>query len=93
MTFTWSNPIFYEGQLIGFTTSTAHWSDVGGVAPGSLNARARSHFEEGVRIPALRIYREGVLNKDVLSILLANMRQSWGAYRRPQRANGCGQGR
>ena len=70
-------PIFYEGQLIGFTTSTAHWSDVGGVAPGSLNARARSHFEEGVRIPALRIYREGVLNKDVLSILLANMRQSW----------------
>ena len=71
------NPLFHDGQIIAFTTSTAHWSDVGGVAPGSLNARARSHFEEGVRIPALHIYREGVLNQDILTVLLANMRQSW----------------
>ena len=71
------NPIFHEGELVGFVSSTAHWSDVGGVAPGSLNCRARSHFEEGVRIPALRIYREGILNKDVVAILMANMRQSW----------------
>ena len=70
-------PIFHEGELVAFTSSTAHWSDVGGVAPGSLNCRARSHFEEGVRIPALRIYREGELNKDVLAILLHNMRESW----------------
>ena len=70
-------PIFHDGQLVAFTASTAHWSDVGGVAPGSLNCRARSHFEEGVRIPALKIYRQGVLNKDILTILLANMRESW----------------
>ena len=70
-------PIFHEGVLVAFTSSTAHWSDVGGVAPGSLNCRARSHFEEGVRIPALRIHREGELNKDVLAILLSNMRESW----------------
>ena len=70
-------PIFHDGQIVAFTASTAHWSDVGGVAPGSLNCRARSHFEEGVRIPALKIYRQGVLNKDILAILLANMRESW----------------
>ncbi len=70
-------PIFHQGDLIGFVTSTAHWSDVGGVAPGSLNARARTHFEEGVRIPAIRLYNAGVLNRDVVTILLANMRQSW----------------
>ncbi|MCY3886968.1 MAG: hydantoinase B/oxoprolinase family protein [Chloroflexi bacterium] len=70
-------PLFYEGGLVGFATSTAHWSDVGGILPGSLNSRARTHFEEGIRIPALRIFRQGVLNRDVLQILLANMREGW----------------
>lgn len=70
-------PIFHGEELIGFVTSTAHWSDVGGVAPGSLNCRARTHFEEGVRIPAIRIKRRGELNEDVMKVLLANMRESW----------------
>lgn len=70
-------PVFVDGERVGFVTSTAHWSDVGGTAPGSLNARARSHFEEGVRIPAIRIRHKGVQNEDVMKVLLANMRQSW----------------
>ena len=70
-------PIFVETTLVGFVTSSAHWSDVGGILPGSLNARARTHFEEGMRIPAVRIQRAGVLNQDVLEILLANMRERW----------------
>ena len=70
-------PIFHEGHLVAFASSTAHWSDVGGTAPGSLNPRARSHFEEGVRIPALKLFKRGVLDRDIVAILLANMRQSW----------------
>ena len=70
-------PIFVQGQRVGFTSSTAHWSDVGGIAAGSMNCHARTHFEEGVRIPAIRLYRRGVLNADIVSLLLANMRQSW----------------
>ncbi len=70
-------PIFYDGSIIGFTSSTAHWSDVGGVSPGSINPRARSHFEEGVRIPAISIYKQGVLDEDLVRVLLANMRQGW----------------
>jgi len=70
-------PIFYDGSIIGFTSSTAHWSDVGGVSPGSINPRARTHFEEGVRIPALKIYKQGVLDGDIVAVLLANMRQGW----------------
>lgn len=62
---------------MAFVASTCHWSDVGGVVPGSLNCRARTHFEEGVRIPAVAIYREGVFNEDLFSVLLANMRESW----------------
>ena len=70
-------PIFHEGRLVAFTSSTAHWSDVGGVVAGSLNCAARTHFEEGVRIPALTLYKRGVMNNDIVAILLANMRQSW----------------
>ena len=85
-------PIFYQKQLVAFVSSTAHWSDVGGVAPGSLNSTARTHFEEGVRIPAIRIYNQGVLNQDMLNLLLHNMRQSWGAGWGPQRPGGSLQG-
>ncbi len=70
-------PIFHESELIGFSSSTAHWSDVGGVAPGSLNTAARSHYEEGMRIPAVTLYKRGELNQDIVSLLLVNMRQSW----------------
>ncbi|MCD9622781.1 hydantoinase B/oxoprolinase family protein [Rhabdothermincola salaria] len=70
-------PVFRDGERIAFVASTCHWSDVGGVVAGSLNCRARSHFEEGVRIPAVAIYKAGVLNEDVLKVLLLNMRESW----------------
>ena len=70
-------PIFMDGSLVAFVSTTAHWSDVGGIAPGSLICVARSHFEEGMRIPAVRIYERGELNTDVLHLLLANMRQEW----------------
>ena len=70
-------PVFDGEALVGFTSCTAHWSDVGGVVAGSLNVQARSHFEEGIRIPALTLYKRGVLNDDIVAILLHNMRQSW----------------
>ena len=70
-------PIFHDGRLVAFTSSTAHWADVGGAAAGSMNCRARTHFEEGMRIPAVALYKRGVINQDILSLLLINMRQSW----------------
>ena len=70
-------PIFHEGELIAFTSSTAHWSDVGGVVAGSLNCAARTHFEEGMRIPAITLFRRGEMNHDIVKLLLHNMRQSW----------------
>lgn len=70
-------PIFHQGEIISFVASTAHWSDVGGTNPGSLNCRARSQFEEGIRVLPVPIQRRGVFNEDVIKVLLANMRQSW----------------
>ena len=70
-------PIFHAGELVGFVSATAHWSDVGGVAPGTLNTAARSHYEEGMRIPGVSLYKRGEFNEDIVALLLVNMRQSW----------------
>lgn len=70
-------PVFWKGERVGFVASCAHWSDVGGSVPGSLNCNARECYEEGVRIPPILIQRDGEFNRDVLAIFWANMRGAW----------------
>jgi N-methylhydantoinase B len=60
-------------SLLGYVASRAHHSDVGGSTPGSMPL-AREIFEEGLRIPPVRLYRAGVRNDDVWRIVLANVR-------------------
>ena len=67
-------PIFHEGVLVGFSSIFGHMVDVGGKVPGSMPADARTIWEEGLRIPPVRIYDKGVLNKGVLDIMLNNTR-------------------
>jgi N-methylhydantoinase B len=67
-------PIFHEKTLVGFSSIFGHMVDVGGKVPGSMPADARSIWEEGLRIPPVRIYDKGVLNKGVLDIMLNNTR-------------------
>ena len=67
-------PIFKDGRLINWAAMFGHMSDVGGKVPGSLPTDARSIYEEGIRIPPLKIYRNGELNSDVLDLILHNVR-------------------
>lgn len=62
-----------EGALLGYVASRAHHSDVGGSTPGSMPL-AREIFEEGLRIPPVRLYRRGARNDDLWKTLLANVR-------------------
>ena len=52
-------PIFDDGELIAFAQSNGHWADVGGSVPGSFDVSANDHFGEGIRIPPVRIWRQG----------------------------------
>lgn len=71
-------PIFKDGRLINWAAMFGHMSDVGGKVPGSLPTDAKSIYEEGIRIPPLKIYRNGELNQDVLDLILHNVRMpSW----------------
>lgn len=67
-------PIFHEGTHVGFSSIFGHMVDVGGKVPGSMPSDARSIWEEGLRVPPVKIYENGVLNEGVLSIMLNNTR-------------------
>lgn len=67
-------PVFHEGRLIAHVAARAHHSDVGGMEPGSMPGRSVEIFQEGLVIPPVRIYRGGVLQQDMLDLVLANVR-------------------
>ncbi len=67
-------PIFHAGTLVGFASIFGHMIDVGGKVPGSMPADARTIWEEGLRVPPVRIYERGRLNQGVLDIMLNNSR-------------------
>ena len=67
-------PVFHGEQLIAFSGSIAHKSDLGGVIPGTGYAAARELFQEGIQFPPVRLMARGVLVRDVETILRANSR-------------------
>ncbi|WP_276254632.1 hydantoinase B/oxoprolinase family protein [Halomontanus rarus] len=70
------SPVAPRGEIVGYAVSRAHHADVGGATPGSMPAGATEIYAEGLRIPAIRLVREGELDADVLELLLANVRNS-----------------
>jgi len=68
------SPVFVDGALIGFAANRAHHADVGGGASGSFYAKAREIYQEGLRIPPVKLYRAGELNQDVRKLVLNNVR-------------------
>ncbi|MCH2163315.1 MAG: hydantoinase B/oxoprolinase family protein [Marinovum sp.] len=67
-------PVFSGGQLIAWTANIAHNSDVGGMAPGSLSGEATEIFQEGLRLPAVKLIREGVTDQALMDIITTNSR-------------------
>jgi len=67
-------PIYRGGRLIAWAAMFGHMTDVGGRVPGSLPTDGRSIYEEGIRIPPVKIYDKGKLNQPLLDVLLYNCR-------------------
>ncbi len=67
-------PLFADGRLFVFPVVRAHWGDVGGMSPGSLSGAATEIFQEGVRIPPIRVADRGRPNAAALDLIFANMR-------------------
>jgi N-methylhydantoinase B len=67
-------PIFKEGRHIAWSAMFGHMSDNGGMVPGSIPIKAESIFQEGIRIPPTKLYKKGVLQHDLLELILHNVR-------------------
>jgi N-methylhydantoinase B len=67
-------PVFDGAEVAGFVGIVGHWPDVGGQEPGSFVANAREHFQEGLRIPPVRLITAGEPDVAVHELIRANMR-------------------
>ena len=67
-------PIFYDDELVGWSSQFGHQMDCGGPLPGSLPTGARTIFEEGLIIPPIKIVERGEPQDDVLKLIFNNMR-------------------
>lgn len=69
-------PIFADGKPILFTANIAHHADMGGMSPGSMAGGMTEIYQEGLRIPSIRLFDGGVLQRDVMDLILLNVRVS-----------------
>ncbi len=69
-------PFFYRGKLWAFLANTGHWPDTGGAVPGGFSTHATEIEQEGLRLPPVKLFRKGVLQEDLLAIILSNIRVS-----------------
>jgi N-methylhydantoinase B len=74
--FIMAKPVFFDGRIVAYTAVRGHYVDVGGGGPGSYSATMPDIYAEGLRIPPVRIFKEGVLNQDIVDVLLHNTRNS-----------------
>ena len=74
-------PVFKNGRHIAWTAMFGHMSDNGGMVPGSIPIEATTIYQEGIRIPPIKLYKRGELQSDVLELILHNVRTSqWNRF-------------
>ncbi len=67
-------PAFADGRLVAWTANIAHWNDVGGMVPGSISNEAHELFQEGLRLPGIKVIDRGEPIASVIEILKCNSR-------------------
>ncbi len=67
-------PVFIEGELAAFICNIAHHADIGGMVPGSMAGGMSEIFQEGLRIPVVKLFRRGVLQSDLMDLMMLNVR-------------------
>jgi N-methylhydantoinase B len=74
-------PVFRDGRVFCWIASVGHWLDIGGNVAGGYNPKATESFQEGMRIPPVKLFSAGRMNPDILAIIEANSRvpmSNWG---------------
>jgi N-methylhydantoinase B len=69
-----ARPVFVEGALFCWLQNTGHWPDIGGMVPGGFSAHATEVEQEGLRLPPVKLFKRGELDREILSIIQSNIR-------------------
>ena len=67
-------PFFHDGKIWAWLANSAHWADIGGSVAGGFSSNTTEVHQEGLRLPPIRIVREGEMDRDLLALILANCR-------------------
>ena len=69
-----ARPFYRDGAIFCWLSNTGHWPDTGGAVPGGFSASATSVVQEGLRLPPVRLFKEGVLDEEIYAIICSNIR-------------------
>ena len=69
-----AKPVFVDGSLFCWLQNTGHWPDIGGMVPGGFSAHATEVEQEGLRLPPVKLFKRGEIDREILSIIQSNIR-------------------
>ena len=69
-----ARPFYRGGELFCWLSNTGHWPDTGGAVPGGFSASATAVEQEGLRLPPVRLFKQGILDEEIYSIICSNIR-------------------
>ena len=69
-----ARPFYRGGRIFCWLSNTGHWPDTGGSVPGGFSASATAVEQEGLRLPPVRLFKEGVMDAEIYSIICSNIR-------------------
>ncbi|WP_119167861.1 hydantoinase B/oxoprolinase family protein [Algihabitans albus] len=67
-------PFFHDGKVFAWLANTGHWPDIGGAVPGGFSANATEVEQEGLRLPPVKLFKRGQLDKEIYAIITSNIR-------------------
>jgi len=67
-------PVFVEGGMFCWLQNTGHWPDIGGMVPGGFSAKATEVEQEGLRLPPVKLFKRGEMDREIFAIISSNIR-------------------
>jgi len=67
-------PVYRDGDIFCWLSNTGHWPDIGGAVPGGFSASATAVEQEGLRLPPVKLFKQGVLDPEIYAIICSNIR-------------------
>jgi N-methylhydantoinase B len=67
-------PVWREGRIFCWLSNTGHWPDTGGMVPGGFSASAIAVEQEGLRLPPVKLYKRGAMDRELWQVICSNIR-------------------